>query len=329
MVEQTGYDLIPHIAIHPNQINIYNTVEWYQKKRFHPKTAHLVKSNKSTNGKVSSIANRKITKAIDYLLLMANDKKLPSKLHGKVFNFKISFITLTLPSPQCHSDNEIKDKCLNQFIIEARKKWKVRNYLWRAEKQKNGSIHFHVLVDKFVPWSELRDVWNRIVNKLGYVERYRDSMRAFHSGGFHVRENLLQNWDYKHQIKAYQAGKANDWNSPNSTDVHSIKAVQDVSKYIKKYSTKNDENGTIVGRIWSCNEELSNIKGAVELVSGDISTELKCVKDLYPNKLYSSDYFSVLHVSINMLQELKCFFLVQIFSAFLITRFNYNLQLNT
>lgn len=328
-VDNCGYNVIPHVAIHPSSINLYSTVEWYERKRFTPKHNHLIESDKKHNGKVSGIAGRKITKAVDYLLFMANDKILPSKIHGKVFKFKIAFITLTLPSPQVHPDNVIKEQCLNQFLVEVRKKYNVVNYIWRAEKQKNGSIHFHILLDKFLPWSELRDLWNRIVNKLGYVERYRDSMRAFHSGGFRVRENLLKSWDYKSQVNAYQAGKANDWSSPNSTDIHSIKKVGDVRKYVMKYTSKDDVNGVIEGRIWGCNFELSNIKGAVEIADAALSSEIAFLCSKFPDKVYKSEYFSVIHVSVQELYNLNCVELFKLFSQFLIQKFNYHIQIET
>ena len=35
--------------------------------------------------------------------------------------YKIGFVTLTLPSEQRHTDNEIKKYCLNQLLIELRK----------------------------------------------------------------------------------------------------------------------------------------------------------------------------------------------------------------
>ena len=100
-------------------------------------------------------------KSLDYLLLMANPIRAQSNFSGRCFTFKMAFITLSLSSTQIHSDNEIKEKCLNQFLIEIRKRYRVKNYIWRAEKQKNGNIHFHVVIDKFIAWSELRDRWNQ------------------------------------------------------------------------------------------------------------------------------------------------------------------------
>ena len=328
-MDNAPFTIVPHVAVHPTSINIYNTVEWHEKKKFSPKYNHLLTSDKKHKGEISSPAHRKIVKAIDYLLFMANEKKAVSAVHGKNFKFKISFITLTLPAYQIHSDTEIKEKLLNQFFVEARKKWSVINYIWRAEKQANGSLHFHILCDKFIPWSDLRDTWNRICNKLGYIERYRNALRMFHSSGFTVREDLLQSWDYKSQVKAYQKGRANDWSSPNSTDIHSIKQIVNIKAYVTKYSTKKDVNGEVSGRLWGCNYELSKIQGGVELNYSSLKDELSIVCNYDPKKVYKSDYFSVIHINVKQLEVLGCKGLLKVFSDFLIQKFNFNYQLQT
>jgi hypothetical protein len=317
---------MPMVSVHPDRINLYSEVHWSPYRPVKPKHEHLLSSDKKTHGKVSDQARRKVSKAVEYLLFMANDKYLPDTAHGKAYKFKIAFITLTLPSNQVHDDNEIKSICLNQFLIELRKKWQVRNYIWRAEKQKNGNLHFHILVDRFVPWSELRDSWNRITNKLGYVDRYRNQMRAFHSEGFAVRKDLLKNWDYKQQIKAYKKGKANDWNSPNSTDIHSLYRIQNVKKYIVKYCTKSEENAEVNGRIWSCNEELSEIRGGKAVAVLPIKEEISKLASIFPDKVYCSDYFSVVMVDVQTLYDLRCMNLYQLFADYMNQAFNFSIQ---
>jgi len=326
-MDTLAYVHVPYVTIHPNSINLYKRVEWQEKKKFRPKFKHLLESDKRHYGRVSQVAHRKISKAVDYLLIMANDKKAYNTTNGQAFKFKISFITLTLPTNQFHSDNIIKSACLNQFLIEASKKWHIKNYIWRAEKQKNGSIHFHILTDKFIPWSELRDVWNRIVNKLGYVEKYRDHMRAFHSEGFQVRSDLLKNWDYKAQVKAYQKGKVNDWSSPNSTDVHSIGKINNIRKYILKYTVKDDNNGEILGRMWGCSESLSKIEGATEVFDSYFQEEIKKLINEFSERVYCSDYFTVIHVSIAELYKCGYLALFKLFSAFMYRKFNFSIQL--
>jgi hypothetical protein len=339
---------IPKISIHPNRINLYNEIHWspvkpmgrgYKYKddsqqimtnKLLPhelkKYAHLLSSDKKTHGKVSVIAKRKASKIIEYLLFLANDKVSLNTCHGKNFIFKIAFVTLTLPSAQIHTDKQIKDSCLNQLLIELRKFYHVKNYFWRAEKQVNGNIHFHILVDKFIPWSELRNRWNRIVNKLGYCDRYRDEMLQFHSGGFKVRKDLLAKWDYKKQIKAYSVGKANDWNSPNSTDIHSLALVSKVSSYILKYCLKSTQSGEVSGRLWGSNEALANITGAVVVEDSTNFSEIDKIIAQYPENVYYGSHFCSIALSIFQLQKLGCTSLFKSFADYCSSHFAFNLQ---
>lgn len=318
--------IVPYVSVHPDRINIYSRAEWSPYKPKKPKFEHLVKSDSKHHGKVSVHARRKISKAIEYLLYMAAPKNLPDTKHGRHYNFKVAFVTLTLPSKQMHSDNEIKEKCLNQLIVEFRQRYKVVNYIWRAERQKNGNLHFHLLVDKFIPWSELRDRWNRIINKLGYVDAYRNEMRRFHSGGFKVRADLLKQWEYKKQIKAYQSGKANDWNSPNSTDIHSLYRINKVKEYLCKYVTKDEKEAEIIGRMWGCNFELSNIPGASDVLDSFFNSELSQLKTILKDKVYQGEYFTVINLSVNQLLEFKCENLYRLFCCFMFDHFNYSCQ---
>jgi hypothetical protein len=204
------------------------------------KFQHLLDSARSAKGKVSIIARRKMNKALNYMLFLANEKTYENRFSGRLLKFRIAFVTLTLPSSQVHTDNEIKNICLNQFLIEIKKAYHVQNYIWRAEKQSNGNIHFHIIVDKFIPWQEMRDRWNRIINKLGYVDRYREEQTRWHKNGFRVRKNLLPTWPLRKQKQAYERGAKLHWHSPNSTDIHGVHKIRDVRAYISKYLTKPD-----------------------------------------------------------------------------------------
>ena len=375
--------LIPSISIHPDKICSYSQVQWFAPHVSHKDNyetrdnsnnefEHLLKSKRSAMGLVSDNAKRKISRSLDYLLLLSQDKGLHSNYLGRDFTFKIGFVTLTLPSEQIHPDNVIKSKCLNSLLIELKKYHKVKNYIWRAEKQKNGNIHFHILVDKFIPWSKLRDRWNRIIEKLGYVTAYRESMLQFHKGGFQVRQDLLKYWSFKKQIQAYKTGSKNDWNSPNSTDVHSIRKVINLKGYITKYMTKNEDrlkkqldkigyndyklgfdhkfemskakrksvktnyrqqqlfrkNTLVRGRIWGCNTELSNIRGATLDVDGEIWDSLNDVIKNSECRTYHDNYFSVYYIDFRSLSELGGEVLFKYFAKYLMERFGYNYQLS-
>jgi hypothetical protein len=340
--------LIPKISIHPNQVNLYNEVNW---QPFRPvrvneinnqsdkqvKYEHLLESGRTASGQVSKIAKRKISRALDYMLLIANNKTIHNNFTGKNFKFKLAFVTLTLPSAQIHSDNVIKEKCLNSLLVELRKVYKVKNYIWRAEKQKNGNIHFHILVDKFIPFQELKDRWNRIVNKLGYVDRYREEQINWHKNGFRVRENLLKTWPKEKQYQAFLRGSKLQWNSPNSTDIHSIFKIRNIKLYISKYMTKGakdkndfsqecDNEVVQEGRIWSCNQELSNIKGCQAEVDNKLSEECNKLLKSENVKIFKDCYFTSIMLNSNVINPSDFPLMFELFSKYLLEVFDFNLQ---
>jgi hypothetical protein len=187
---------------------------------------------------------------------------------------------------------ELKSILLNQFLIEAKKKWNLNNYVWKMEFQKNGNVHFHILSDVWIPWLELRNCWNRIQNKLGYVDEFN---------------------------------KINPGKSPNGTDVHSLKKVDNVVAYVLKYMTKSDvkssytiksserpklrrPNTLIIGlsrgvklylrsisnngRIWTCSRSLSNIKGANIDLSDEFQEEIEKLQKMKGSRRFDRQYFS-------------------------------------
>lgn len=340
--------ILPMATIHPDKIHIYNTYHWEPKrsttrqniffeKDESIKYKHLLNSSRSANYNVSNVAKRKILKTIEYLLLISNPKTMTSRYTGRSFKFKISFITLTLPSKQKHPDSEIKSQLLNHFLIVLRNKYKVRNYIWRAEKQKNGNIHFHILIDKFVPYQELRDLWNNIINKLGYVDRYRETQINWHRNGFKVRKELLPVWNKEKQYKAYLRGAKQHWNSPNSTDIHSVHKIHNLKSYLIKYLSKepDDKLEKIIkenkeihngGRIWSCSQELSNIKGAQSIIDWRISDELEKLEQNKNIYKYKDKYFTTIYYNIQDLSTGHTPQLFKLFCVYLLERFNYNLQ---
>lgn len=145
-----------------------------------------------------------------------------------------TFVTLTLSSRQIHCDKTIKREVLNHFIIYLQREFKIRNYVWKAELQENGNIHYHMITDKFIPWRKLRDIWNAAQNRLLYVDMF-------------------------------------EHDDPNSTDIHSLKKIKNVTAYVGKYMSKKivpdkPESVTsivtrpICGHVWGRSDGLANLQ---------------------------------------------------------------------
>lgn len=222
-------------------------------------------SDNDCKGIISKSAKKRLRASIGWLILKVAHKIKRGQLKQKVLAKNISFITLTLPSKQVHTDKEIKELCLNQFLIEMRKIWGLKDFVWRAETQKNGNIHFHLLTDKYIPYTDIRARWNRIVDKLGYVKRYTE-----------------------------KTGKTN----PPSTEIKAIKKVQNIELYISKYCTKDEGNRPIKGRLWYASESLLNIQTPSTEIDSQLAALIKqFIKDS-PDSVYYGERCVILRVSV-------------------------------
>src|SRR5690606_30217452 len=167
----------------------------------------------------------------------------------------LTFLTTTLPAKQVHTDKVIK-RAFTLFLENLVKTYKVKFYLWKAEAQANGNIHFHVLIDRFVEHTTVRRLWNAQMERLGYVKTYAKNMIE---KGFVYNQNSKKSRELQHLD--YLLNKKNGFNNPNSTDIHSLKGIKNVAGYMIKYMTKNEENKRpILGRLWGCSRNIKFLK---------------------------------------------------------------------
>lgn len=252
---------------------------------------------KGNSGLLSKKAKSRMEKAISYMIAASDEKTIHWRGSSKKTRYKLSFVTLTLSSEQVHDDEVIKKELLDQFLLEVKRKYRVTVYFWRAEKQRNGNIHFHILVNRFIPWYAVRAIWNRIQNKLGYVDRYSNNQMLFFKDGFKFRPELAGNWSYKNQQKAYHEGMACGFTNPNSTDIHSIKKMKNVLGYVMKYCTKDPEELLVSGRAWGLSRTLSQVKNFVIERYGKIDDELDMIAKKFKKRLYTAEYFTTMKIT--------------------------------
>lgn len=178
------------------------------------------------NGVLSRKAITKMRNAINWLLCGAEEKKVYNKKFDTWFNFKINFITLTLPDTSGEINNQtLQKKLLNPFLTYLRKYHKLKNYVWKLEFQKNGKLHVHLVSDTFIHHGQLRNVWNNQLEREGFLNEFAEK---------HGHRN------------------------PNSTDIHSVRKIKNLGAYMAKYMAKQGALlDKIKGRIWGCNYELS------------------------------------------------------------------------
>lgn len=256
------------VSINPTRMAIYyqacndNIVNNNQTPRVMPSN-----SRKPTAG-MSKKAKQRLRVALNWLVSCSAKRNVQIPNGTIVSNFQVSFITLTLPTKQMHTHKEIKARCLNLFLQKLRIKFGVKNYVWKAELQKNGNIHFHLSIDKPIHYMIIRRFWNEAIAKLGYITAYAKTYIGMSFEEYCYWQRQKGHTDPIKLRKAYNFGVNSIWSNPNTTDVRSVKNVDNWASYMAKYMAKDpankDKKGIIadslnelVGRVWYCSTSLS------------------------------------------------------------------------
>ncbi len=280
----SNFIAIPCYSLSPKSITLYEEVTRGDGTHFSNEGWENLNDNKNYYGELSEHSRKRLKRKIDYMLYLSKERQVSgSRTISKTQNFttdyekgekymkpvksKLTFITLTLPSKQEHSDNEIKSKCLNPFLNDLRRKFKVDMYIWKAEKQENGNIHFHVLINRYIHWSKVRESWNRKVEILGYISGYQKTMKEFFKNGFRMSENTNDKRSRAAQFKAYETGKAENWKNPNSTDIHALYKVRNAAAYLSKYLAKDVTKSDRTEKIETLKIQKNEIKKKIDEIT--------------------------------------------------------------
>jgi hypothetical protein len=223
---------------------------------------HTLKSFSKRNETTSKQSISRLKQAVNWMILFSEKKRVYSKKENKNFSFRIAFVTLTLSAAQMHSDTEIKEHLLQPFLYWLNRYYKA-SYIWKAETQLNGNIHFHLTIDTFVHWKSIRAKWNQLLAKHNYCKVYQDGTNDKGNAATEIKAAKNEN-----QICKYLAdyiGKKNTYNPAK----YQKKKLSQLPKICNQFSILNlcpqvqpQEHylRIISGRIWGCSEQLSKVK---------------------------------------------------------------------
>lgn len=165
-------------------------------------------------GDLSKHARKRLMRALETITFVTPVRYVYNHMFNKKIKFKLASVTLTISFMQ----EQMKDKLivkylLTPFLAQLKRQFGVINYVWKAEKQKNNNIHFHILIDNYIHHEILRNIWN----------------------SYQKRHGLLN--DYYAKYGHY---------NPNSTDIHAVSNNSTLQKYLVKYLGKNDKGNLVL-----------------------------------------------------------------------------------
>lgn len=208
---------VPYLQIRSDCI-----VSYYQNESSHRRYGDFNKNPYS--GKMQSHSQKRIKKAVDLLLQRSEPRVIYNEVIGKHHDFRINFVTLTIAHQKNLDAKYCYQNLLKPFLRTARRKWKVEDYIWKAELQNRGQLHYHLTTNQFIRFDHLRNEWNKLQKRNGLLQEYASKHGHF---------------------------------NPNSTDVHAVWKVRNLKAYLSKYIAKVEaDKEALNGKVWDCSQAL-------------------------------------------------------------------------
>lgn len=234
---------IPHIQVRNNCLVLFDQPSPpYNHRR------NIEGFKKAYSGKVAAGTEKRIRKAIDIFLQTTPTRRIWNPVIEIFHDFRLGFLTLTIAETRRNIDaKEGHQKLLRPFLDWAKTKG-VKNYIWKAELQERGQLHYHLTIDEFIHYMDIQKKWNYLQKAAGLLDDY-----ARRNGHF----------------------------NPNSTDIHSVRNVQNFDVYLAKYIAKASQNqAKLNGKVWDCSQGLKKPRFTDEL---DSETEWR-IRDAIESK---------------------------------------------
>jgi hypothetical protein len=271
----------PIIQLRSKSVIIYNKFDnggVRSLKQVH--AAKQLKERETYTGQLCPGAKKRLIKAIELLTQAAFKYKEFTFTHKKTkkeckAKFKLNFITLTIHNPaKMIAGKEGHKLCLEPLLKWLRDHYGLNVYVWKAELQQRGQLHYHITSDCFIPWFELWKKWGELNERAGYLDQWFNEQP-----GYKVDERgmLLRNYPV--------AG----------TDVHSVYTVKDMARYLQKCvcKTVKRKDGSVInefkkemqnvesigGKVWDCSLNLKREKYFTIDFNGGRSVESYVLED--------------------------------------------------
>jgi len=253
------YSSIPIISIRYNSICMYYQSAIKPRGMSSSMRLHIqnLRAMAKYTGIVTSSSQKLIRKSVDKFLQLSKKKVVINPITNKKQQFKFTFVTLTISeNERMLTASEAYTKLLKPWLRVMKEKYEVDLYLWKAELQKRGQIHYHVTLNHWIHHTDIRNTWNNIQNRCGLLDNFYK--------------------EYGHK-------------NPNSTDIHSVYKIKNIQAYLTKYLSKSEEDrGSTTGKIWDCSKKIKGYK-FVSFEANEVNKEALRLGEVY--KLINVRYY--------------------------------------
>jgi len=210
-----------------------------------------------------------------------------NKIRNKILNFFslnkskkfCAFYTITFP---LNINDDLAYQLLNTWLTRCRKSAGLRSYLWVAERQKNNTLHFHLITNNYM--------------KIGMVNDFmKECLRTQKNKGKLIcRDNIINKYNGVDVDNLYQSKRRKNKNER----LDKIEAQRKLSMYLTKYITKNETKSLRLP--WHCSRDISAL--FISINYQDVSSlEIAHLINDNPEAVvtYNEDFFTIHYFKFN------------------------------
>ena len=207
------FQTIPVVQIRHKSLILYNRLEQFNvdfggintNYKYH--IGNL--PDNAYSAQMSQGSKKRLSKAIDLMCQAVKVKRFECPITNKRIAHRLSYITLTISDNTPITLKEAYTKGLIPFLQWLRRTQKVTTYIWKVERQQRGQLHYHITTPSWVHYQEIRDKWNNIQRQNEWMKDYTATTGSI---------------------------------DPNSTDIHSVRSIKNLSGYMIKEFVKSIQN---------------------------------------------------------------------------------------
>ena len=240
-------DFVDTLQVRNGSCLIYKDYPMRSCKKVRSILTQNFKGRKTYSGDITDSTAKRIRRTVSVFCQRTKKQVVFNPITGRKQIFQFGFLTITVPDLTTNDQSYYYKNLLKPLLRYLTGRFGKFEYIWKAEVQSRGSIHYHVTLNHFIPFNYILSKWNELLDKNGLMEDFK--LKYGHS-------------------------------NPNSIDLHSVRNVTNLEAYLIKYIAKKDKNGySFKGKVWGCSESLQGAKYFSEWLSSEAKDKIKSIAD--------------------------------------------------
>jgi hypothetical protein len=215
---------------------------------------------KQYSGGMTDGVRKRMAKAITIMTQAVKPRWVYNPVSLRYQYHTFSFITLTIASNKNISARTAYDHLLAPFLDWMRKTMQVKTYIWKAEMQKRGQIHYHITTPAWIHYREIRNKWNALQRDAGLLDDYAREHGHFNPNSTDVHNTRsikkMDQYLVKELAKSFAAVNAEAINDVNNMMKRGQLTQEEADEKVKEIEAAKL---TTIGKIWDCSTDLAGV----------------------------------------------------------------------